>query len=658
MRKGLIAAGVAATVLALGSGGAWAHGGQYKGPTDTVPPGLGGGGDTTPPGNPGGPGTPGPGAPTTGGPRGPATGGPAAPPTGGGGGIRGGGGGFTKRASGEGFERWEFWWEHNKDPFLQLKARLGKMVVTSGASRFTGKKNDAVSANRPSPSDVKDLIVPALLEGLSESHPDIADSAALAIGRSVRSEDANKQMIDALKSALGHKEKTVREAAALSLGVLGAPDGVDTLRSLLNDTKEGRNLTNHPEGVEPLVRAFAAASLGLLHAQTAVGDLKNAINDSKTTNLGVKGMSVLSLGMMLEGHDEIVSFLLSLMQDRSLNNLIRAQAPIALGRLTRVTEAGSPAVHQVLPLKIIPLFQDDKSDNDLRRSLAICIGMVATIEDADAIEALMNAVTVVKDDQTRHFSIMALAEIGAKDNDPAKHQDAHNKLKEFFVRELGGTKHITHQPYAALGFAIYARSEKLPPELKQEVSTKLQDAFNATTNPSYQGAMAIALGLIDAKASADDLWKRYEESNDQPLKGYIAVSLGLMRITVRADVLREEIQKKGLDSKFRLQLARSLGLMGDAKALPVLITYLQNAETLAETSSAAQAVGLIGDKEAVKPLLDILNNKSKQPLQRGFAEVALGILAEKSSLPWYVVFSVDANYRAKVDALSEILDIL
>jgi HEAT repeat protein len=194
--------------------------------------------------------------------------------------------------------------------------------------------------------------------------------------------------------------------------------------------------------------------------------------------------------------------------------------------------------------------------------------------------------------------------------------------------------------------------------LKQDVSTKLQDAFNATTNPSYQGAMAIGLGLLDAKASADDLWKRYEESNDQPLKGYIAVSLGLMRISNRADVLREEIQKKGLDQKFRLQLARSLGLMADAKALPVLISYLQNAETIAESSSAAQAVGLIGDKDAVKPLLEILNNKSKQPLQRGFAEVALGILAEKTSLPWYVVFSVDANYRAKVDALSEILDIL
>jgi HEAT repeat protein len=498
------------------------------------------------------------------------------------------------------------------------------------------------------------------MEGLTKTQADIVDSAALAIGRSVPAENADKQVIDALVKTLGHKEKSAREAATLALGVLGASDSVDTLQKILNDAPEARKLTNHPEGVEPLVRAFAAASLGLLHAQNAVGDLKNAVNDSKSPNLGVKGMAVLALGMMPENHDDLIGFLLGLMQDRSLNNLVRAQAPIALGRLNRVSDAGSPAVRHVLIPKVLPLFQDDKTDNDLRRSLAICIGMVATTEDSDApaIEALIGAVANAKDDQTRHFSIMALAEIGAKDAEPAKHPDAHAKLKEFFLRELTSPKRITHQPYGALGFAVYARNPKLSPELKQEVSQKLQDAFNATTNPSYQGAMAIGLGLLDARNAAEDLWKKYEDSNDQPLKGYIAVALGLMRDNTRASALREEIKKKGLEQKFRLQLARALGLMSDVDALPDLVGYLKSAETLAEISSAAQAVGLIGDKSAVQPLLDIVKNESAQPMSRGFSEVALGILAEKTPLPWYIVFSVDANYRAKVDALSEILDIL
>jgi HEAT repeat protein len=664
MRRGILAAGFVGFAIALGPSTAFAHGGgyrggQYDGPSDTTPPGNPGG-DTTPPGNPSGPSTPGPGGPTTGKPRGPATGG-APPPGGATGGIRGGGlGGATKRNSGESFERWEFWWEHNKDPFLQLKARLGSRVVTSGASRFDARARSAGfnAAGRPTPLEIRRDIVPALVDGLSESHPDVADSAALALGRSIRAEDADPKLFAALKDALGHKEKSVREAATLALGVLGSAEATEMLRSLLGDTAEGRRLTAHPEGVEPLVRAFAAAALGLLHAQVALEDLEKAATDAGTSSLGAKGMAVLALGMLPERHDEIVRFLLALMQDRSVNNLVRAQAPIALGRLARQCESGSPVVHPVLASRLLPQFRDDKTDNDLRRSLAISIGMVASAEDADAIDALADAVANAKDDQTRDFAIMSLAQIGARDPVPAQHAETHAKLEEFFQRELAHPRHVTDQPYAALGYAIYARSDRLRDDFKPEVVRRMQDAFVATTNPSYQGAMAIALGLLDARSAADDLWKRYEDSNDAPLKGYIAVGLGLMCASNRCELLREDVQKKGLHPRFRLQVARALGLMGDVEALPLLIQYLQSAETIAESSSAAQAVGLIGDRSAVKPLLEIVNNKAKQPLQRGFAEIALGILAEKTALPWYVAFAVDANYRAKVDALAEILDLL
>jgi HEAT repeat protein len=667
MLKAWLKTGLLVTTFAMfASGSAWSHGGNYKGPSDTVPPNLGGGGDTTPPGNPGGPGTPGPGAPTTGGAgKGPTTGGgPTGPTTGGAGGAgmrptTGGLGG--KRGSSEGFERWEFWWEHNKDPFLDLKTRLGKGAVSSGAGGFLvgrTKLSEAVSANRPSPSDVKNILVPAFIEALSESHPDIVDSAALAIGRSIRAEDA-ADAITALTKTLGHTEKTGREAATLALGVLGSVDSVETLREILNDTQKGRSLTNHPQGVEDLVRSFSAAALGLIGDAKAVDDLKKAITDPNlSSKLGLKAMSILSLGMMKEGHANIVSFLLGLMEDRSLNNIVRAQAPIALGRLNRQIEGGSPEARQVLGPKIVPLFEDDKTDNDLRRSLAICIGMLATVEDAKAIESLLNYIAKGNDEQTRHFSIMALAEIGARDAEPAKHQEVHNKLREFFERELTQPKRLTHQPYGALGLAVYSRNEHLGADVKTQAAAKLHEAFNSTSNPSYQGAMAIGLGLLDYKIAAEDLWKKFDDSNDQPLKGYIAVSLGLMRASKYNDSLREHILKKGLDQKFRLQLARSLGLMSDAQAVPTLIDYLQTAETIAESSSAAQALGLIGDRSAVEPLLSILKNKSKQPLQRGFAAVALGIIAEKTTLPWNAVFSVDSNYRAKVDALSEILDIL
>src|SRR6185436_503966 len=72
MSKAWLAASLSAALCLYGGASAWAHGGNYKGPSDTVPPNLGGGGDTTPPGNPGGPGTPaGPGPTTPGSKAGP-----------------------------------------------------------------------------------------------------------------------------------------------------------------------------------------------------------------------------------------------------------------------------------------------------------------------------------------------------------------------------------------------------------------------------------------------------------------------------------------------------------------------------------------------------------------------------------------------------------
>jgi HEAT repeat protein len=666
MSRAWLKSGITAALMLVAGASAFAHGGNYKGPSDTVPPNLGGGGDTTPPGNPGGPGTPGPGAPTTGGQKGPSTGGvPSGPTTGGtGGGMRPTSGGLGgRRGGGEGFERWEFWWEHNKDPFLDLKTRLAKGTPSSGSGGFLAgrqKLSEAMSANRPSPSEVKDNLIPAFIEALGETHPDIVDSAALAIGRSLRQEDA-AVALDTLKKALQHKEKTAREASTLAMGVLGNVDAVETLLDLLKDSQKGRQATGQSAGVEVMVRGFAAASLGMISADAAIDDLKKTISDPNLNQLDTKALSILALGMMKSRHEEIVTFLLALMEDRSLNTYVRAQAPISLGRLNRQTKEGSPAARQVLTTKVLPLFLDDKADNDLRRSLAICIGMLASLDDdtADAaIEALLGAVAKGNDDQTRHFSIMALAEIGTNDADPAKHEAAHQKLRDFFVRELTQPKRITHQPYGALGLAVYARNPKLTPEVKAAAQSKILEAFNQTSNPSYKGAMAIGVGLLDYKVGAEDLWREFEDSNDQPLKGYIAISLGLMRVNSKAEKFRELITTKGLEQKYRLQLARALGLMSDTQAVPTLIEYLQSAETQVETATAAQALGLIGDRSAVEPLLAILKNKSKQPQSRGFAAVALGIIAEKTTLPWNAVFSVNSNYRAKVNALSEILDIL
>ncbi|MBC8327822.1 MAG: hypothetical protein H8E31_03665, partial [Planctomycetes bacterium] len=81
-------------------------------------------------------------------------------------------------------------------------------------------------------------------------------------------------------------------------------------------------------------------------------------------------------------------------------------------------------------------------------------------------------------------------------------------------------------------------------------------------------------------------------------------------------------------------------------------------------SAAATAIGFIGDHRSVTPLADLLgNDRDFTPLGRAFAAVALGLVADKETLPWNSKIAEDLNYRAAVSTLRDqagtgILDIL
>jgi HEAT repeat protein len=649
-----LTAAVALSPLSL-SNESFAHGGRYGGPSDSVPPNLGGGGDGTPggPGNPGGPSTPGPGGPATGGAKGPTTGGPAAPPTGG----RNGSGAFGKsrnKGSG-GYDQWEFWWENNDDPFLALKDRMRRGRITSQSGLARGLSSNADPARRPTPSDVADTIVPALLSVMDSSEADLVDSAVLALARVLPSEKS-AVALPALRAALHHDAKSVRESATLALGVLGAPEAVVDLRELLLDTPDGRAATRHPNGVEPQVRAFAAAALGLIGAPQAAADLERVVRDGKLgANDDLKALALLSLGLLSGGHEAIVAFEQDALGDRELPALVRAQAPIALARIAD-QEAGRSAARGALHF-LLARFQDEKSD-DVRRSLAIALGRIAGAEDVEVIDGLAEASERASDVSTREFSLMALAELGARDGDAAGHAALHQRLGALFTRTLEQPVHSTDKPYGALGLGVWARNPALDRKDSDAARSAIAAQFERENNPSFKGALAISLGLLGAAEHSDALASCLEDARESPLRGYLAVGLGLMNSRRHSEALITALETKGVDSKAKLQYARALGLLGDAKAVDVLTRQFKESNTLQESSATVQALGLIGDRGAIVPLVAVLRDARETPQRRGFAAVGLGLLAEKTDLPWSTRFTIDSNYRAKTAALIEIFDIL
>ena len=623
---------------------AFAHGGQYKGPGDGGAASSAGGGNAAPPTNPGGAAAAGPGAPSSGA----ASSGPTS-----GGATRGQGnrqattGGGTEIFAG--YEIWEYWWENNKDAYLDLKNRLVKVNSASGSLGVLsgrGSRAEVSTSARPDDALIQSEVIPALVSLLKDGESrDILDSAVLALGR-ISKEQSAQTVIDASLPLLRHNELSVQSSATLSLGVLGSPLALPVLNELMANTSKGRQLAGGSD-VNYLMRAFAALSLGLIDQPESVEPLIDIIKNSKDSDRDIRVGAIVGLGLMHDNPsvEKGAAFLTELLGDRKIDPVILSYVPTSLGKLHRAE--ATPA--------LLKVFLDRDTDNYVLQSAAIALGMLGSIDQKDVVKALSDYVQEGKDMQTRHFCFISLAQIGARDTDHDAHLEAHQALVKLLGDEITKPKAKTNRSWAAIASAIYAQKQDVaqPPLME-----RIGQAYKKESDPSFKSAFALALGLLKANAFQEDIYADYRESGDPDFRGYAAVALGFLKYTDAADEMRARVEDKTTTPTLRLQVATGLGLMGDPQATTVLIKALESAQTLGVSSAVAKALGLIGDRTAIDPLRKLALDTKVTPLTRAFACVALGLVCEKTDLPWNARISADNNYRARVPAIDEILDIL
>ena len=324
-------------------------------------------------------------------------------------------------------------------------------------------------------------------------------------------------------------------------------------------------------------------------------------------------------------------------------------------RARRITFSSRRSSDEAL-VRVLAAFTAKDTDNVVRQSCAIALGLLARMDQPEVLGALTDCVAEGRDAQTRHFAFMALADIGRRDKDrEQEHNDAHLALRELFAKELSKPETKTNRSWAAMAAAIYAKEVKSAVPKLAEMLTK---AYEKESDKSFKSAYAIALGLLNHAPAAKQILDDFKAEKDEEFRGYAAVALGFMNFKEAGDPLRTLCQSKTIAPTFRLQIATALGLMSDAEAVHVLVETLKSAQTLGVSSAVAKALGLIGDQSAIEPLKQIAQDKSVGDITRAFACVALGIVCEKTELPWNARISQDNNYRGRVPAIDEILDIL
>lgn len=668
----------------------FAHGGTYRGPGDTVPPAGGGGSGGGP-----GPSAPGPSGPSSpGGRSGPA--GPSAPGQAPGAGPTTGGGGESTD-----LDQWSFWWEFNKEPYLALKSKIQSGAPKTGTSEFflgRGEEEEATSTLAPTPAQIHDVIVPALKAALAnESNNDILTGAMIALAKigDAKTEGGTSEFEDIIKAFLADKNQEISETAAVSLGILANANSIDLLKELLNDTEKARREYVKASEVSYRTRSFAAYGLGLIGAQPdnagsrpqIIDILAKAIESDSTRSRDLKVACIISMGLVpiqtIEGgmaDGEIVDpsksrvgqlqYLMNYLDNQENEYLVRAHCPTAMARL--VSDAGDNEVLLKWKSDLAADFverssKSSKERNEVIQSSVIGLGLVGNNGKSgeDVLAALMSIPDNIKDQQSRNYSMIGTAKAGGtKGSEPG---DGLEKAADHLMHHLEKGK-SSIQPWA--GLAIGVLGEKLAANgiAENEEFVKATKAMRTQLekegNKARLGAYAIAAGMMKDVESQQILMDHLAKLSENTARGYVAVALGLLDATEAKDPLKEILAESQYKPELLKQTAVALGLLGDREVGTLLIDMLKKESGYATLAALSSALGFIGDTESVKPLVDMLQNKDLTDGARGFAAVALGIVADKELLPWNSKIAEDLNYRASTSTLVDsasgtgILDIL
>jgi HEAT repeat protein len=515
----------------------------------------------------------------------------------------------------EGYERWEFWWEIQKDVLLRSVDGSRRDFLDTRQSESGARGTDVVDA-----AFVRERILPALNEILEKSTDrDLRAAALSALGRLGSVESVEMLAKTAVSGPLEE-----RRQAILALGQIDHPRATIALLGVFRDEHERSELRSEAAlalalyGKREIMRILAAELESEGTLERLVGEREQLVVAITTAlGLGDSSSRTLSVPLLVRKYAE-----LGRLEGRS--RAVRVAMLSALGKL------GDAAALPTLTAAL----QD--SDVELARAAALGLGEMGV---KDAVPVLL---ALLADDgadlQARGFACISLGKLGT----PA--------ALEALRAELSSRRSRTVPSFAALGLGL-ARDYASAPALREVLMRKSEDQL--------RGAFALALGMLRDQASCEPLLAILDRGNcDEDLRGYAALALGMIRPVGGFERLMAfaERDRSKLEGVHR-GLTLALGLWGDVRATPYLLAALREESRASVRANAIQALGMLRSREAAEAVREVLAAATpgrKFPEARTYAAAALGALGQKSTVPLYAYAFYGVNYRLR----SPMLDLL
>ena len=644
----------------------------FGGPGDTQPPsaptdGTDPEGSGTPPGadSPGqpkpgdGPGVPG----GAGGPPPVAGPGPANPAT-------------TAAELGLDLATWNWWWELNKEPFLVRTRWSGPSRPVTGDGTFLGQSGPVPGAP-PTDEVVFGKILPTLQRTLtSERSDELLASSALALARIGASRPkANKSAYAEILTGLLRKgDSALVETATLALGILGDEASAPLLADLCHGGDVGREALG---GRRPSRRTqtFAAYALGLLGNRSSNEDVRRfavhqlvwALETDRGGSADLPVACVNAIGLIPIPDRELdpstardgaqppgsslvaqVDYLLEVLLARRGDARVRAQAPIAIGRLLQASKGPN---HGALKMKVVHELFDRivahrREPREVLQSCLIALGQIGD-NDGDELDkrirrTLMRLEDLAREPAARQYALISLGRIGARPGEgkPDNLQDERNYLEHKFGRGSS-----TYRPWAALALGLWEHGAGDDDGTRLALRVALDNARVGREVGSY----ALACGL--ARTGEEALLAQLEDRGEEQTRGYVALGLGLTGSADAEAPLLELLPQATFRPTLLRSAALGVELSGSSASVPPLVQMLERSRSGSSQVPIAMALARSGDSLAVDPLLELLDNRDATGVARAFAASALGWIASRERLPWNALYSIDANVHAAPETL-------
>ena len=692
----VVAVVVAAAQLFFASD-AWAHGGQFRGPGDSVPPGLREPSDPTPPPPPPPSGPPPsptpitptptpnqPSQPTTPSGTPPPTTTPDTPTQGG------------RRATPASFEDWTFWYHNNNDDIENLKWALYHKLSSDNPLFQSGRDTSGArgAEMRRTQKKVQELVVDALLWAMdpkNSGHQDTESASYIALAKVAR-DPVHIPRVMAGLDLEKKRDQIVQESAALALGLLRRAEKEDQFTAReLDKVRDYLFTVFENDKYQARVRGFAAIAIGLLGDQPTgsgeyAGDVDAAAKattvrlfellNSKYSNQDLYVGIMMAIGLqpntsVTEEQREILAecALKGRLGRASASDLARAYAALALGRI------GS--ANDIRTLESI-LNARRNVDPNTRRSAAIGLGLLGRLVSGDdrvqVAQVLLRSIDKTKDNSTKNFAIVSLAYLLLEDIKTNSTDVIGNTTADEYLIETATKGSYLHKGFGALSLGLVLReiTDELDVEayqkFREEAITILRGGVGSKRmDKKTQAAFCTALGVAKDLKSREPMRLILADKNgDKMLRGYAALGLGLIGQSTPevAKTIADAMRERSSD-ELRRQTATALGLLGNPTiqgtgkdAVEILIDELKDAKSQSHKGQVVLALARVGDHRALDALVDLMKNQGEQDLTRALACAGLGLIGDLELIPSLARGSKDVNYRASTDIINEFLSIL